>query len=91
MYKVAESIRSAHGRDGAVVLDIRHGQMYNLNLVGARILELLEVGTDEPRIVDEICQKFAVSRDIAQTDVGEFLESLKQHHLLDVRGSKSQR
>jgi len=87
MYRVAESARSTHGQDGAVVLDIRQGQMFNLNLVGSRILELLQAGTDEPAIVDEISQKFTVSRDVAQRDVREFIESLKQHHLLEVSGS----
>jgi hypothetical protein len=84
MYRVAESIRSTHGQDGAVVLDICQGQMFNLNLVGSRILELLEAGTDEPQIVDEISQKFAVGRDLAQKDVSEFIKSLQQHHLLDI-------
>ena len=42
MYTVSEAIRSTHGEDGAIVLDIRQGQMFNLNFVGSRILELLE-------------------------------------------------
>lgn len=82
MYKVAEAIRSTHGQDGAVVLDIRQGQMFNLNFVGSRILELLETGATESTIVDEISQKFEVSRDVAEIDVQEFIESLKQHNLL---------
>lgn len=83
MYRVAESVRSTHGQDGAVVLDIRQGQMFNLNLVGSRILELLETGATETAIVEEISQKFEVSSEIAQSDVREFIESLKQHHLLE--------
>jgi hypothetical protein len=87
MYRTAESVRSTHGQDGAVVLDIRQGQMFNLNLVGSQILELLQAGSDEPRIVDEICQKFAVSREVAQSDVREFIECLKEHHLLEANGA----
>ena len=87
MYKVSEGIRSTHGQDGAVVLDIRQGQMFNLNFVGSRILELLETGATESAIVDEISQKFEVSRDIARSDVREFIESLKQHHLLEDPGT----
>jgi len=83
MYKVSEGIRSTHGQDGAIVLDIRQGQMFNLNFVGSRILELLETGATESAIVDEISQKFEVSRDVAETDVQEFIESLKQHNLLE--------
>ena len=90
MYKVSEGIRSTHGQDGAIVLDIRQGQMFNLNFVGSRILELLETGATEPAIVDEISQKFEVSRDIARSDVREFIEALKQHHLLEDPGTNGQ-
>ena len=83
MYRVSEGVRSTHGQDGAIVLDIRQGQMFNLNLVGSRILELLETGAAESAIVDEIIQKFEVSRAIAEGDVREFIESLKQHHVLE--------
>jgi hypothetical protein len=47
-------VRSTHSQDGAIVLDIRQGQMFNLNFVGSRILELLKNGTAQPDIVDEI-------------------------------------
>ena len=86
MYRVSEGVRSRHGQDGAIVLDVRQGQMFNLNLVGSRILELLETGATESAIVDEISQKFEVSRDIAESDLGEFIESLKQHRLVEDSG-----
>ena len=87
MYRVSEGVRSTHGQDGAIVLDIRQGQMFNLNLVGSKILELLELGSTESAIIDVISQKFEVSRDIAESDVREFIESLKQHQLLEDSGS----
>jgi hypothetical protein len=90
MYRVSEGVRSTHGQDGAIVLDIRQGQMFNLNLVGSRILELLETGTTESAIVDEISQKFEVKRDLAESDVREFIESLKQHRVLEDSGSNGQ-
>jgi hypothetical protein len=82
MYRVVEDVRSTHGQDGAIVLDIRQGQMFNINLVGSQILELLETGATESAIVEEITQKFEVSRDIAESDVREFIASLTQHHLV---------
>lgn len=91
MYKVSESIRSTHGQDGAIVLDIRQGQMFNFNFVGSRILELLETGATESAIVEEVSQKFEVSRDVARNDVREFIESLKQHHLVEDSGANGQR
>lgn len=90
MYRVSESVRSTHGPDGAIVLDIRQGQMFNLNFVGSRILELLVTGTAESAIVDEISQQFELSRDVAESDVRQFIESLKQHHLLEDPGANGQ-
>ena len=90
MYRVSEGIRSTHGQDGAIVLDIRQGQMFNLNFVGSRILELLKSGATESAIVDEISQKFEVSRGVAANDVREFIKSLQQHHLLEDLGTNNQ-
>jgi hypothetical protein len=90
MYRVSATVRSTHGQDGAIALDIRQGQMFNLNLVGSKILELLESGATESAIVEEVSQKFKVSREIAERDILEFIESLKQHHLLEPSGSNGQ-
>lgn len=83
MYKVSEGIRSTHGHDGAIVLDIRQGQMFNLNFVGSRILELLKGGSAQPQIVDEIVREFGVSRRLAENDVQEFLQRLSKYHLVE--------
>lgn len=88
MYRVAKGVRSTHGQDGAIVLDIRQGQMFNVNLVGSRILELLETGAAESEIVDEISRKFTVDKDVAERDVREFLGALKAHQLLEDCGSR---
>ena len=87
MYRVSESVRSTHGRDGAVVLDIRHGQMFNLNPVGSRILQLLEKQLPESDVVDQISREFEVPRSAAETDVREFLGTLQRHHLLEDPGT----
>lgn len=83
MYRVAEGVRSTHGQDGAIVLDIRQGQMFNLNLVGSRILELLETGAPQSAIVDQISCEFGVSRNLAENDVRVFLQNLKKCHLVE--------
>jgi hypothetical protein len=82
MYKVSEAVRSTHSQDGAVVLNIQQDQMFTINLVGSRILELLKSGTSESDIVDDISRGFEVAREIAEKDVHEFIESLKQHRLV---------
>jgi hypothetical protein len=83
MYRVFETVRSTHNQDGAIVLDVRQGQMFNLNFVGSRILELLRSGSTESAIVDEISREFGVIRDLAENDVREFLQSLKKCHLVE--------
>jgi hypothetical protein len=83
MYRVSDTVRSTHGRDGAIVLDVRQGQMFNLNFVGSRILELLKSGSAESAIVDEISREFDVSRALAENDMREFLQSLKKCHLVE--------
>ena len=61
LYRVSDGIRSTHGQDGAIVLDIHQGQMFNLNPVGSRILELLESGSAEAEIVEAISREFSAS------------------------------
>jgi Coenzyme PQQ synthesis protein D (PqqD) len=82
MYRVSDGVRSTHGQDGAIVLDVQQGQMFNLNRVGSRILELLESGSAEPDIVTVISSEFNVSQDVVENDVREFIESLRKHRLV---------
>jgi hypothetical protein len=85
MHRVSERVRSTHGQDGAIVLDVQQGQMFNLNRVGSRILELLESGTAESDIVNVISQEFNTSREVVEKDVHEFIESLTKHKLVSDR------
>ena len=82
MYRVSEGVRSTHGQDGAVVLDVQQGQMFNLNRVGSRILELLESGSVQPDIVNVISREFSTSREVVENDVREFIEALRKHKLV---------
>jgi hypothetical protein len=82
MYRVSDGVRSTHGQDGAIVLDVQQGQMFNMNLVGSRILELLENGSPESDIVSVISREFNASREVVENDVREFIESLKTNKLV---------
>ena len=82
MYRVSEGVRSTHGQDGAIVLDVQQGQMFNLNRVGSRILELLEAGSDERYIVSVVSQEFKTDQDVVANDLHQFIQSLKKHRLL---------
>jgi len=63
-------------------MDVHHGQMYCLNVVGAKVLGLMQKGYDESRIADEISSDYGANREIVRRDVIEFIESLQKHHIL---------
>jgi Coenzyme PQQ synthesis protein D (PqqD) len=87
VYRISDTVRSTHNQDGAIVLDIHQGQMFNLNLFGSRILELLKSGSAESAIVDQVSREFGVSRELAENDIREFLQSLKKCHLVEEHDS----
>jgi hypothetical protein len=87
MHRISQTVRSTHNQDGAIVLDIRQGQMFNLNYVGSRILELVIAGTADQVIVDTISQEFGVGREMVASDVQEFLRALEAYQLLEKQTS----
>jgi len=89
--KVSREVRSTHSGDGAIVLHIGKGQMYRLNPVGSRILELLKQGQSEEEITEQVSQQFDVAREVVAGDLREFLAVLEKHHLVESRPSPSSR
>jgi hypothetical protein len=83
--KLSHEVRSTHNQDGAVVLDLRAGRMFRLNLVGSRILELLRAGKSQQEIVETIAVEFATEQATVAADVTEFLQHLERHRLLQDR------
>lgn len=82
MFRISGTIRRTQTQDGEVLLDIHHGQMFCLNVVGAKILELMQQGHDEAHIADEISRSYGADKEMVRTDVREFLEALEKHHIL---------
>jgi proline dehydrogenase len=85
--KLSAQVRSTHNQDGAVVLDILHGQMFRANIVGSRILELLKQDRTETQIADELSRAFGVPRETVVADLQEFLAHLEKNQLLELRQS----
>jgi hypothetical protein len=83
MYRVPKPVRIRHGQDGAVVLDKRHGQMFNLTVVGLRIVQLLTDGRSEENVIREISRECDVSQDVVAQDVREFLRTLEKYQLVE--------
>lgn len=87
MQKVSRSVRSTHNPDGAVVLDIRQGQIFLLNPVASRIFALLESEADESVILDTLSQEFEVPSQVVAGDLREFVATLETYRLLEDEGS----
>ena len=82
MFRISDTIRRTETVDGGILLDVLHGQMFCLNIVGAKILELMQRGHDETRIADEISRDYGASRELVRADVRDFIENLHKHHIL---------
>ena len=82
MFRVSDTIRRTETADGGILLDVHHGQMFCLNVVGAKILDLMQQGFDQTRIADEISHTYGANREVVRADVREFIESLHKHHIL---------
>ena len=80
--KIANGVRSMINQDGGILLDIDHGLMFSLNIVGSKIIEKLQQGLEPSQIIEEISTEFDISRAVAQKDVEEFLECLQKQALL---------
>jgi hypothetical protein len=82
MFRISDTIRRTETADGGILLDVHHGQMFSLNVVGAKILDLLQRGYDEARISDEISRDYGANREVVRADVIEFIETLQKQHIL---------
>jgi hypothetical protein len=85
MFQVSSTVRRTKTEDGGVLLDIHHGRMFCLNVVGSQIIDLLEKGFDPAQIAREVSDAYATDIQRVQADVHEFIEVLNKHHILQVR------
>jgi Coenzyme PQQ synthesis protein D (PqqD) len=91
MLHTSDTIRSTETPDGRILLDVRHGQMFSVNAVGSKILDLLERGQDESSIVEEISRLYVMDVEIVRRDVREFIEALSKSHIVRTAGSVASR
>ena len=88
MTPLAKNIRRVSSADGGIVLDVRRGTMFQINPLGAKVLDLLDQGESFPNIANLLSAEFGVALDVVQADVNEFLDSLERHGVLDPRGPR---
>ena len=82
MFRISDEIRSTRTQDGSILLNVHQGDIFCVNVVGAKILELLREGYDESHIADEISQQCGVSREVVHRDLLNFIETLHKHRIL---------
>jgi Coenzyme PQQ synthesis protein D (PqqD) len=83
MVRFSDSVRSIHSADGAVILDVRRGHIFRLNLTGSRILQLLRSGAEEPEIACMLVREFSANPATAESDTSVFLGALRQNALIE--------
>lgn len=89
MLAISSAIRKTETQDGAVLLDVERGQMYCLNLVGSKILELIASGCDEREIIDRLSAVYGAKNGGVRADVREFIETMRKHGIVDRRVSNT--
>jgi predicted flavoprotein YhiN len=83
MVTISRTVRRTQTQDGAVLLEIERGQMFCLNSVGSKILELIASECDEHEVARRISAEYGADIDIVRADVREFLETLSRRSILE--------
>ena len=68
--------------EGAVLIHLETNQIYELNMTGHRIWELLEEGLGREEIRDRIQQEFSVASDRLSGQVDDLLDRLSAEQLV---------
>ncbi|MFZ0521562.1 MAG: PqqD family protein [Candidatus Acidiferrales bacterium] len=90
MLTISTSLRMTKSQDGAILLDVEQGEIFALNPVGTRIVELLQEGHDEFSLTGTLSREFGVPEEVVKGDVDDFLTRLRQQHLIDEHGVKAE-
>ncbi|MCI0724139.1 MAG: PqqD family protein [Acidobacteria bacterium] len=91
-WTISPDVRSTQSEDGAVLLDIKQGLCFSLNVVGAKVWEKLatsQTGTTLARLVSDLAPQFAVSVDQLTTDLEHYLGELEAKGLARTNGNPS--
>jgi hypothetical protein len=85
VWNVSGSVRSTYTQDGAVLLDVKKGACYSMNVVAAHVwtaLEKNQEGITLAAIVDALETRFSVPRERLESDTAECLENLQRLGLI---------
>jgi len=66
-----------------IALDATASRYFSANASGATLWRQLEAGATEPALVETLCQRYEVARDVAEDAVAAFLAQLDERGLLE--------
>jgi hypothetical protein len=75
-------LKTVIDRDGAAILDIELGQISTLNATGAYVWQGLQRGDSLKTIIANLVLETGEELLVVEGDVHQFLDDLKQKHLL---------
>jgi hypothetical protein len=79
----APHVRANVSDDGLILMDIRSGQIFSANPIGARIWSGIEQGHSLSAIVQSIISDTGVDAAIVERDATEFVKTLTDRTLID--------
>jgi hypothetical protein len=75
-------VRHIDNEDGAALLDVKQGLCFSMNPVGLKIWGMLRLNQSIDQITHQLVGEFGLPEEQLRKDVIEFVENLKQSHLL---------
>ena len=90
MLTISSSVRLTKSQDGGVLLDVEQGEIFRLNPVGTRIIELLKEGHGGPSLTRALSCEFGVPEQVVREDVRDFLSQLRERRLIKGLDTKAE-
>lgn len=78
----SSDVRASHSADGAVLIDVRQGIIFSLNVTGSRVWSELERGRSAEQIAHGFADAYGVPREQALADILALIRQLEDKHLV---------
>jgi hypothetical protein len=82
-FRVPASVRAVLNDDGGVLLDVKRGLCFSVNVIGAKVWAQLSDGCDFEGLSSYVARLYGVSHSQAATDVAQFLANLQANGLIE--------
>ncbi len=75
-------VRASHSADGAVLIDVRQGTLFSLNVTGSTVWSGLEQGASPEEIAQGLAHKYHVPQAQVLADILALIRSLEDRQLV---------